>query len=103
MTEWIKLGADYKREVKGLKALGKYKLRIELNYPYPAFLHTLTMPFTSVVPFEAVETYKNLKTTAVGSGPYIIESKNKRKFQLTKNLTSEKKNLFSKNKVLKGL
>lgn len=67
--------ADYSVAIEGLSAPDKYTLEIKLNKPYPQLLNALAMPFTSVVPREAVEKYgKEFINHAVGTGPFVLES-----------------------------
>jgi ABC-type transport system substrate-binding protein len=68
---------DYSVAVEGLKALDRYTLRIELKKANHIFLYTLAMPFTWVVPHEAVEFYgKEFLNHPVGTGPFRLESFN---------------------------
>ena len=56
------------------KALDQYTLRINLRRPFPAFLMLLTMPYTYVVPKEAVEKYgKEFGTHPVGTGAFKFD------------------------------
>lgn len=69
--------ADYSRALSGLKALDRYTLQIRLNHPLPVFLYMLAMPFTYVVPHEAVETYgQEFMNHPVGTGPYRLTEYN---------------------------
>ncbi len=63
---------DYQIDVSGLKATGN-TLQISLTEPYPQFLWFLAMTYASVVPWEAVNLYKDkFKVHPVGTGPYIL-------------------------------
>jgi oligopeptide transport system substrate-binding protein len=63
---------DYQIDVSGLKATD-CTLQISLTEPYPQFLWFLAMTYTSVVPWEAVNLYKDkFKEYPVGTGPYIL-------------------------------
>ncbi len=78
LNEWreeaSKGAADYAKAVEGLKAVDRYTLQITLKQRSAQFLYTLAMPFTSVVPREAVESYgKDFLNHPVGTGPFRIE------------------------------
>lgn len=80
LNEWrdaSKDGADYSREVEGLKAVDRYTLRITLKQRSAQFLYALAMPFTYVVPREAVEHYgKEFLNHPVGTGPFRLQEFN---------------------------
>ncbi|MCY4644100.1 MAG: ABC transporter substrate-binding protein [Bacteriovoracales bacterium] len=60
-------------EVEGLKTLGDSTLVIQLTKPYPQLLHVLAMAFTTPVPFEAIDYYKNnLRERLIGTGPFQL-------------------------------
>ncbi len=64
---------DYSLEVPGIKALDSQTVQITLEEPSPDFLWVLAMPYTAVVPREAVEKYGvNFDSHEVGSGPYRL-------------------------------
>lgn len=49
-------------------------LVVTLNQPFPAFAGLLTMQYTAVVPFEAVESYgENFRNNPVGTGPFRFQ------------------------------
>jgi len=78
LNEWRdaagKSGADYGKAVEGLKAVDRYTLQITLKQRSAQFLYTLAMPFTYVVPREAVEAYgKDFLNHPVGTGPFRIQ------------------------------
>ena len=65
--------SNYDEEVIGLKALDKYTLQFVLAKPFPQFLYSLAMGFTSVVSKEVVAKYgKEFINHPVGTGPYIL-------------------------------
>lgn len=65
--------ADYPKPVEGLKALDRYTLQVKLIKPNAQFLYMVAMPFSAVVPREAVEEYgKEFINHAVGTGPYRL-------------------------------
>lgn len=64
---------DYDEKVEGLQATDKYTLQFKLTKPFPQFLYSLAMPFTFVVPREAVEKYgSEFLNYPVGTGPFIL-------------------------------
>lgn len=66
---------DYALPVDGLRALSRYELEIRLLEPYPQLAWVLAMPYTAVVPHEAVDAYgRDFANHPVGTGPYILES-----------------------------
>ncbi len=92
INEWrSKVQSDFKKfknlKIEGLKALDDQTLRIELNIPYPQMLYSLTMSFTSPIPIEAVEYYKNLlNERIVGTGPFKLQKWTKfSKIKIVKN------------------
>lgn len=59
------------QNVKHYKAISPHILEIELKQPFPAFLGLLTMRYCSVVPYEAVEHYKeDFRSNPIGTGPF---------------------------------
>lgn len=64
---------DYSRDIAGLKALDSRTLQITLEKPSPDFLWVLAMPYTAIVPIEAVEKYGvDFDSIEVGSGPFRL-------------------------------
>jgi peptide/nickel transport system substrate-binding protein len=56
------------------KALDKYTFQIHLNKSYSPFLQILSMPYTYVVPKEAVDKYgKDFSRKPVGTGPFTFK------------------------------
>lgn len=52
-----------------------YKLIVRLKEPFGPFLEILTMPYTFVVPKEAVEKYgKDFRVNPIGTGPFTFKS-----------------------------
>lgn len=52
-----------------------YKFRIYLEKRFPAFLQILAMPYTYVVPKEAIDRYgKDFRSHPVGTGPFKIKN-----------------------------
>lgn len=61
--------------VSGIKVVDNYTLDITLEQPFASFLYLLAMPFATVFPREAVETYGNdMRIKAVGTGPFVIKA-----------------------------
>jgi len=68
---------DYTSDVEGLKALDRYTVQIKLTKRSAQFLYSLAMPFTAIVPKEAVETYgKEFLNHPVGTGPFRLAEYN---------------------------
>ena len=66
---------DYDAPVAGLRALDDRTIQLRLTAPYPQLLWALAMPYTFIVPREAVETYgPDFPLHPVGTGPYILAS-----------------------------
>lgn len=65
----------YSLDVPGLIAKDDYTLVIKLKKPYPQLKYALAMPFTTPMPQEIIDFYKNdLTQFAVGSGPFKLIS-----------------------------
>ncbi|MBW2389628.1 MAG: hypothetical protein JRG89_14505, partial [Deltaproteobacteria bacterium] len=62
--------------VEGLRTLGDYAFELVLSSPYPQILYWFAMPFSTAVPWEAVEYYDGeqgrprFADHPVGAGPY---------------------------------
>jgi ABC-type transport system substrate-binding protein len=71
-------------QVPGLAAPSERELVVILATPYPQILYWFAMPFSAPMPFEAVHYYDGqsgratLSEHAVGSGPFLLESYEKR-------------------------
>ena len=86
LDQWGASGADYKKEVIGLKAVGKYKLIIKLKKPFPQFVYTLAMGYSAIVAKEAVQKYgRQFAVHPVGSGPWKLDQFDSEKIELIKN------------------
>ncbi len=58
-----------------IKAVDRYVLRINLQKSYKSILHILAMPYTYIVPHEAVETYAlDFAKNPVGTGPFKLKT-----------------------------
>lgn len=77
----------YSYEIKGLKALDDHTLVIRLKQPYPQLVYALAMAFTSPIPIEVIDHYKNdLTHFAIGTGPYkLVSWKKNSHIKLVKN------------------
>jgi oligopeptide transport system substrate-binding protein len=65
------------RPATGLEVVDDFTLRFHLTEPYPQFLWTLAMPYTAVVPREAVEHYgESFRNHPVGTGPFRMTEYN---------------------------
>ncbi|MEO6305055.1 MAG: ABC transporter substrate-binding protein [Bacteroidia bacterium] len=63
-----------KTEYKGFQAINDSTLMICLKEPFSAFLSILTMKFFSVIPYEAIEYYKQeFRRNPVGTGPFAFK------------------------------
>ncbi|MCM2349207.1 MAG: ABC transporter substrate-binding protein [Bacteriovoracaceae bacterium] len=64
---------NYDDVLEGIKAIDDYTLQIKLARPYPQLMYSLAMPYTVVVPKEAVEFYgTEFLNHPVGTGPFIL-------------------------------
>lgn len=82
---------DYDKQVEGLHVVDKYTIRLQLVKPYPQIIYTFTTGFSAVVPRELVESqHYDIKTTAVGSGPFRLASLTRYEAILQKNTTYRK-------------
>ncbi len=68
-----KAPTDYSITIAGLRALDDATLEMRLVAPAPDFLWVLAMPYTAVVPHEAVEHYGvDFESIEVGTGAYRL-------------------------------
>ncbi|OGW40920.1 MAG: hypothetical protein A2Y97_02995 [Nitrospirae bacterium RBG_13_39_12] len=73
------LGADEFMEgkadnVKGIKTIDDYTIKIRLKKPFSPFINLLTTPAAYIVPIEEVERWgPDFSTHPVGTGPFILE------------------------------
>ena len=64
--------ANYDEKVAGLTAIDSHTLKFTLVEPYPQFLYSLAMIYTSAVPKEAVNHYKDqFVNNPVGTGAFM--------------------------------
>lgn len=72
--------------VSGIKATGRYTLKIELNEAYSGFDKLLTYTGFGVFPKEAYEMYgKDLKSHPVGTGPFMLKEHSDKRILLERN------------------
>lgn len=68
------IDCNEKTNYKGFEVLNDSTLNIYLKKPFSIFLCVLTMKFFSVVPFEAIDYYKqDFRKNPVGTGPFIFK------------------------------
>jgi len=73
----VKRDSDGKLAEDWIVTLSKYKLKITLERRFPGFIQLLAMPFTFVIPKEAVEKYgKDFRKHPVGTGPFMLKTWN---------------------------
>jgi ABC-type transport system substrate-binding protein len=61
-------------DINGLKVIDDYTLEIQLQKPFSAFLHLLTMTAAYVVPFDEVERQgADFSSHPVGTGPFVLK------------------------------
>ncbi|MDP3556488.1 MAG: ABC transporter substrate-binding protein [Bacteroidota bacterium] len=71
LTLLTNIDRSEKTEYKGFQAVNDSTLEIRLKEPFSAFINILTMKFFSVIPFEAIEYYKqDFRRNPVGTGPF---------------------------------
>ncbi|MCB9094392.1 MAG: hypothetical protein H6621_04915 [Halobacteriovoraceae bacterium] len=77
LNEWREKYSDaekvnYEEEIPGMQVLDTYVIQFTLVKPFPQFLYAFAMPFTYVVPREAVEFYgDSFLNNPVGTGPFM--------------------------------
>lgn len=65
---------NYDEEIEGLKKVDDYTFSMKVKRPFPQILYALAMPYTFVVPKEAVVHYgKEFLNHPVGTGAFILE------------------------------
>ncbi len=76
-SDKVMRNADGSYAENWVEATGDYSLTIRLKEPFGPFLEVLSMPYTYVVPREAVEKYgKDFRVHPVGTGPFAFKSWN---------------------------
>ncbi len=62
--------------VTGVRIVDSLTIAVKLKHPNPSFLHSLTEPYFSLVPREALDkSYLIWKENPIGVGPYRVKSK----------------------------
>ncbi len=74
-------GSDFEKfknlKIEGIKIENENTFSIELTKPFPQILNAFSMSFTSPIPMEAIEYYKNdFSTKTIGTGPFLVEKLN---------------------------
>ena len=64
----------FKGEVAKVEVVDKYTVKFTTNAPYAPFLNYIANPWSTMKLREAVERDGDLKTTAIGTGPFILKS-----------------------------
>lgn len=60
--------------IDSIEVPDKYTVRFKLKYPYAAFLAALGGRYSAVIPADYVQTGQELQLTAMGTGPFMVES-----------------------------
>ncbi|MBI4766007.1 MAG: ABC transporter substrate-binding protein [Deltaproteobacteria bacterium] len=60
-------------KIKSIETPDKYTIIFKTVEPYAPFLKYLSSPWCAIVAKEVVDQYKDLKTVAIGSGPFILK------------------------------
>jgi len=78
----------YDSPIEGLSATSSHVLKIQLTKPFFQFPYLLAMPFSMVVPKEAVLKYgENFSEHPVGSGPFYLKKWNRKsEIRLSRNV-----------------
>ena len=71
---WIFNIVDRSVNEQGFKAINDSIFEIMLSHPFAAFAGMLAMPYCSVIPHEALETYGNdFRNHPIGTGPFMLK------------------------------
>jgi peptide/nickel transport system substrate-binding protein/oligopeptide transport system substrate-binding protein len=67
---------DPTKGLSGVRAIGRYTLRVQLRYPYADFPNALGTTVTAVTPVDYIDLVgeKAYARRPVGTGPYLVES-----------------------------
>jgi len=63
----------FKGELAKIEAVDNYTVKFVTNQPYAAFLNWMANPFSVMKCREAVDKYGDLKTVAIGTGPFVFK------------------------------
>ena len=70
--------ADFKHsyyfdKIKSIETPDKYTIVFKLSQPFAPFLKYIATPWAAIVAKEVVDKYGDLKTVAIGTGPFILK------------------------------
>ncbi|MCX7552979.1 ABC transporter substrate-binding protein [Marinicella sp. S1101] len=86
LDDWKQAGADYDKDVEGLKSLDDHTIQISLLQPYPQLIYSLAMGFAAITPREVVESLgAEFGSKPIGSGPFILDQFNSEAAYLLRN------------------
>ena len=60
--------------VESIDVLDKYTVRFRLKYPHAAFLAAIGGRYSAVIPVDSAPTGQELQFSALGTGPFMVES-----------------------------
>ncbi|MBI4766694.1 MAG: ABC transporter substrate-binding protein [Deltaproteobacteria bacterium] len=60
-------------KIKSIETPDKYTIIFKTIEPYASFLRHLSSPWCAIVPKEVVDKFGDLKTRAIGTGPFILK------------------------------
>ncbi|MBL7211136.1 MAG: ABC transporter substrate-binding protein [Desulfobacteraceae bacterium] len=63
----------FEDKLASIETPDKYTIIFKTKKPYAPFINYISSPWTMIVPREAVEKWGNLKTKAIGSGPFMLK------------------------------
>jgi len=63
----------YFDKIKSIETPDKYTVVFKLSQPFAPFLRYISTPWAAIVAKEVVDKYGDLKTVAIGSGPFILK------------------------------
>jgi peptide/nickel transport system substrate-binding protein len=63
----------FENKIKSIETPNKYTIIIKTVEPYAAFLRHLSSPWCAIVAKEVVDQFGDLKTQAIGTGPFILK------------------------------
>ena len=89
----IKAGSQFHSgNVQGVKVVDKYTLKVQLTSANPAFFHSLTTPYFSLIPIEALNPdYLSWKDGPIGAGKYKVDQKFNGKTTVLEHLETQDK------------
>ncbi len=63
----------FEGKIKSIETPDKYTVIFKLTQPYAPFLKYIATPWAAIVAKEVVDKYGDLKSVAIGSGPFILK------------------------------